>query len=84
MNSTITQAGRRGKAKGFRGVAPALLAFLVCWAAPTAAEEVTPLVFIHGIKGSELLSERLKQKVALDFETARRLFTLICVLHWKG
>ena len=35
-------------------------------------------------EGSELLTERLKQKVAIDFETARRLFTLICVLHWKG
>ncbi|MBN8920662.1 MAG: UPF0262 family protein, partial [Rhizobiales bacterium] len=22
--------------------------------------------------------------VAIDFDTARRLFTLICVLHWKG
>jgi uncharacterized protein (UPF0262 family) len=22
--------------------------------------------------------------VRVDFETARRLFTLICVLHWKG
>ena len=35
-------------------------------------------------EGSELLTERLKQKVTIDFETARRLFTLICVLHWKG
>ena len=35
-------------------------------------------------EGSVLLSERLKQKVAIDVETARRLFTLICVLHWKG
>ena len=35
-------------------------------------------------EGSELLTERLKEKVAIDFETARRLFTLICVLHWKG
>jgi uncharacterized protein (UPF0262 family) len=26
----------------------------------------------------------LKGKVSIDFETARRLFTLICVLHWKG
>jgi uncharacterized protein (UPF0262 family) len=24
------------------------------------------------------------QSVLFDFETARRLFTLICVLHWKG
>ena len=28
--------------------------------------------------------ERLNSKVTVDFETARRLFTLICVLHWKG
>jgi uncharacterized protein (UPF0262 family) len=34
--------------------------------------------------GSEILMERLKRKVAVDFETARRLFTLVCVLHWKG
>jgi uncharacterized protein (UPF0262 family) len=26
----------------------------------------------------------LARKVRLDFDTARRLFTLICVLHWKG
>jgi uncharacterized protein (UPF0262 family) len=36
-------------------------------------------------EGSELLlMERLKEKISLDFDTARRLFTLICVLHWKG
>jgi len=35
-------------------------------------------------EGSELLMERLKEKVSVDFDTARRLFTLICVLHWKG
>jgi len=35
-------------------------------------------------EGSQLLMERLKHKVTVDFETARRLFTLICVLHWKG
>ena len=34
--------------------------------------------------GSHLLMERLKSKVDVDFDTARRLFTLICVLHWKG
>jgi uncharacterized protein (UPF0262 family) len=28
--------------------------------------------------------ERLRRKVKMDFDTARRLFTLICVLHWKG
>jgi uncharacterized protein (UPF0262 family) len=35
-------------------------------------------------EGSELLMERLKDKVTIDFDTARRLFTLITVLHWKG
>ena len=35
-------------------------------------------------EGSERLMERLKGKIDLDADTARRLFTLICVLHWKG
>ncbi len=35
-------------------------------------------------EGTEVLQERLKDKVELDFDTARRLFTLICVLHWRG
>ena len=35
-------------------------------------------------EGSHILMERLKRKVEVDFDTARRLFTLICVLHWKG
>ncbi len=35
-------------------------------------------------EGSELLRERLKDKITLDLDTARRLFTLITVLHWKG
>ncbi len=35
-------------------------------------------------EGSRLLMERLERKVTVDFDTARRLFTLICVLHWKG
>ena len=34
--------------------------------------------------GSNILMERLKGKVSIDIDTARRLFTLICVLHWKG
>lgn len=33
---------------------------------------------------SKRLQERLKEKVAVDFGTARRLFTLICVLHIRG
>ena len=35
-------------------------------------------------EGTELLIERLKSKVRIDFDTARHLFTLITVLHWKG
>jgi uncharacterized protein (UPF0262 family) len=35
-------------------------------------------------EGSRTLMERLEGKVRIDFETARRLFTLVSVLHWKG
>jgi uncharacterized protein (UPF0262 family) len=38
---------------------------------------------IHN-EGSQTLEERLKGKIALDFDTARRLFTLVCVLYWRG
>ena len=34
--------------------------------------------------GSELLRERLAGKIAIDHQTARRLFTLVCVLHIRG
>ena len=32
-------------------------------------------------EGAEALQERLSDKIVMDFDTARRLFTLICVLH---
>jgi uncharacterized protein (UPF0262 family) len=35
-------------------------------------------------EGSRVLTERLDGKIALDHDTSRRLFTLICALHWKG
>ena len=35
-------------------------------------------------EGSHLLRERLEGKIDLDFDTARRLFTLICALHLKA
>ena len=35
-------------------------------------------------EGAAILRERLKGKIELDSDTARRLFTLICVLHMKG
>jgi uncharacterized protein (UPF0262 family) len=34
-------------------------------------------------EGADLLRQRLGAKIALDFETARRLFTLVCVLHTR-
>ena len=34
--------------------------------------------------GSQALQDRLKGKIDVDFDTARRLFTLVCVLHWRG
>lgn len=36
---------------------------------------------IHN-EGASILRERLVGKAEVDTDTARRLFTLICVLHW--
>ena len=38
---------------------------------------------IHN-EGARTLQERLEGKAEIDIDTARRLFTLICVLHWGG
>ncbi|SFU18553.1 UPF0262 family protein [Sedimentitalea nanhaiensis] len=38
---------------------------------------------IHN-EGSRVLQERLQGKAEIDTDTARRLFTLICVLHFGG
>jgi uncharacterized protein (UPF0262 family) len=38
---------------------------------------------IHN-EGARVLQERLEGKAEIDIDTARRLFTLICVLHWGG
>ena len=35
-------------------------------------------------EGSQALRQRLAGKVDTDPDTARRLFTLICALHWRG
>jgi uncharacterized protein (UPF0262 family) len=35
-------------------------------------------------EGSELLRDQLAGKVDIDLDTARRLFTLVCVLHIRG
>ncbi|MEN0074626.1 MAG: UPF0262 family protein [Paracraurococcus sp.] len=34
-------------------------------------------------EGAELLMQRLEGRIGLDFETARRLFTLVCALHQR-
>jgi uncharacterized protein (UPF0262 family) len=35
-------------------------------------------------EGAQGLVERLQDKIRLDTITARRLFTLVCALHWRG
>ena len=35
-------------------------------------------------EGAETLQDRLKGKVEMDFATARRLFTLLSALRWRG
>ena len=35
-------------------------------------------------EGCDILRDRLNGKIEIDFDTARRLFTLICVLHIRG
>lgn len=35
-------------------------------------------------EGSALLKEKLLPRIIVDDDTARRLFTLVCSLHWKG
>ena len=52
----------------------------------TAAEIETIDMARRGIhnEAAELLLERLEGKVETDIDTARRLFTLICVLHIRG
>jgi uncharacterized protein (UPF0262 family) len=66
--------------------------FLICESYYKAIKTATPSQIetidmarrgIHN-EGSELLKERLKGKVDLDFDTARRIFTLVCALHWRG
>jgi uncharacterized protein (UPF0262 family) len=34
-------------------------------------------------EGATVLTERLAGRIELDFETARRLFTLVCALHQR-
>lgn len=66
--------------------------FLICESYFKAIREAPPSQIetldmsrraVHN-EGSQLLLERLAGKIDVDHDTARRLFTLICVLHLKG
>ena len=66
--------------------------FVICDSYFAAIRQTTPQQIetidmarrgIHN-EAAELLVERLEGKIELDFDTARRLFTLICALHVKG
>lgn len=66
--------------------------FMVCESYYDAIRNATPTQIealdmgrrgLHN-EGSTLLRTRLEGKVETDIDTARRLFTLICALHWRG
>jgi len=66
--------------------------FLVCESYYAAIRTATPAQIeaidmgrrgLHN-DGAKLLAERLDGKIECDFDTARRLFTLVTALHWKG
>ncbi|OJV02522.1 UPF0262 family protein [Shinella sp. PSBB067] len=66
--------------------------FLICESYYQAIRSATPSQIeaidmgrrgIHN-EGSQTLMDRLSGKIKLDFDTARRLFTLVCVLYWRG
>lgn len=52
-------------------------------AAPAQIETVDMARRAMHNEGSEILIERLKDKIGLDLNTARRLFTLICSFHMR-
>jgi uncharacterized protein (UPF0262 family) len=74
----------------FRGIVKDY--FLICESYFAAIKRASPMQIeaidmgrrgLHN-EGSELLRERLADKVVVDLNTARRLFTLVCVLHIRG
>jgi len=65
--------------------------FIVCESYYKAIRNATPSQIetidmarraLHN-EGSALLKERLDGKIEADLDTARRLFTLLCALHWR-
>ncbi len=76
--------------QGFRGIMRDY--FLICESYYSAIRTASPSRIeaidvgrrsLHN-EGSELLREHLADKVEVDLDTARRLFTLLCVLHIRG
>jgi uncharacterized protein (UPF0262 family) len=66
--------------------------FMVCESYYSAIRTATPSQIeaidmgrrgLHN-DGAMLLAARLDGKIECDFETARRIFTLVTALHWKG
>jgi uncharacterized protein (UPF0262 family) len=66
--------------------------FMICESYYAAIRSATPSQIeaidmgrrgLHN-EGSQTLKERLSGKIDIDFDTARRVFTLVCVLHWRG
>lgn len=66
--------------------------FMICESYYQAIRNATPAQIealdmgrrsLHN-EGSELLRARLAGKIETDLDTARRLFTLICALHYKS
>lgn len=66
--------------------------FMICDSYYSAIRTATPTQIeaidmgrrgVHD-EGSQILAERLAGKIEIDHDTARRLFTLVCALHWKG
>lgn len=52
-------------------------------AAPAQIETIDMARRAMHNEGSEILQERLKDKIDIDLNTARRLFTLICSFHMR-
>ncbi|HUB95942.1 MAG TPA: UPF0262 family protein [Stellaceae bacterium] len=74
----------------FRGIVKDY--FLICESYYTAVRQANPARIeaidmgrraLHD-EGSELLRDQLGERVTVDFSTARRLFTLLCVLHIRA
>lgn len=66
--------------------------FLICESYYAAIRDATPMQIeaidmgrrgLHN-EGAEALAKALESKFSIDFETARRLFTLICALHVRN